>query len=122
MPFQMVAAAFFALRFNANIALSVALVWFSNPLTMPPIFYAEYLLGAWILDIPYASFHYELTLSWFKDKLYVIVLPMYVGAILVGLVLSASSYHFIHWIWKRSALKKWQKRLEDRASKKNNTL
>ena len=116
-PFQMVIAAFFALRFNANLPLSVALVWFSNPVTMPPIFYAEYLLGAWILDMPAYPFEFQLSFSWIKDKLFQIGLPMFLGAIITGAVLSAFSYYLIHWAWKKNALKKWHKRREERAAR-----
>lgn len=117
MPFQMVVAAFFALRFNANLPLSVGLVWFSNPLTMPPIFYAEYLLGAWILDIQPSTFEYQLSFTWIKDKLFEIGLPMYLGALISGVLLSAFSYYFIHWIWKKNALNKWEKRRVERAER-----
>ena len=49
-PFQMLLAAPSAVIFSANLPLSVALVWMTNPLTMPAIFYACYQLGAWLLD------------------------------------------------------------------------
>jgi uncharacterized protein (DUF2062 family) len=38
-PGQMVIAAIIALYFRANLPISVALVWITNPLTMPPMFY-----------------------------------------------------------------------------------
>lgn len=114
MPFQMVAAAFCAMRFKANLPLSVALVWFSNPLTMPPIFYAEYLIGAWLLDIPASAFEYELSIHWLKERIYEIGLPMYFGSFITGIVLSVSGYYLIDWIWRKNTAKKWTKRIEER--------
>lgn len=55
MPFQMLAAAFFAIWFNANLPLSVVLVWISNPVTMPPMFYFNYKIGAWAWTVPYSA-------------------------------------------------------------------
>ena len=52
MPFQMLIAAPVAIIFSANLPISVALVWISNPITMPFIFYAGYELGSMILDTP----------------------------------------------------------------------
>ena len=114
MPFQMVVAAFCAIRFKANLPLSVAIVWFSNPLTMPPIFYAEYLIGAWILDIPISSFEYELSIHWLKERIYEIGLPMYFGAFITGTVLSIIGYYLIDWIWRKNIINKWKKRIENR--------
>jgi uncharacterized protein (DUF2062 family) len=42
---------------------------------------------------------------------------MYLGAVLSGAVLSITSYHLIHWAWKKSALKKWEKRCQERAAR-----
>jgi uncharacterized protein (DUF2062 family) len=114
MPFQMVVAAFCAMRFKANLALSIAIVWISNPLTMPPIFYAEYLLGAWILDIPTSPFEYELSISWLKDKLFEIGIPMYLGSFISGIALSLIGYYSIIWMWRINIINKWKKRSEAR--------
>tara|TARA_R110002049_G_scaffold15383_7_gene62991 strand:- start:1235 stop:1771 length:537 start_codon:yes stop_codon:yes gene_type:complete len=114
MPFQMVAAAFCAMRFKANLALSVALVWISNPLTMPPIFYAEYLLGSWILDMPITHFNDELSLGWIKDRVYEIGLPMYFGSFVTGLTLSLVGYYSINWLWRINIANKWKKRRAER--------
>jgi len=111
MPFQMIAAAFCSLKFKANLPLSLALVWISNPITMPPMFYAEYVLGAWLLDIPASSFEYELSFSWLKEKLYEIGIPMYFGSFVAGCTASVAGYFIINTLWKRSILKKWRQRV-----------
>jgi uncharacterized protein len=118
MPFQMVAAALCALRFNANLPLSLALVWISNPLTMPPMFYAEYLLGSWLLDMPASSFEYELSISWLKEKLYEVGIPMYFGSVVAGTALSIFGYFTIGTIWKRATIKKWRHRVAARKGRK----
>jgi hypothetical protein len=110
MPFQMVAAALFALWLNANLPLSVAIVWFSNPITMPPIFYFEYLVGAWILDMPTVAFENEFSVEWLKDKLYEIGVPLYLGAVVCGIVLSTIGAFTVSFLWKRNALKRWKAR------------
>ena len=54
-PSQMLLAALIAIVTRVNLPLSVALVWITNPITIPPMFYASYRLGAWILGIDAAD-------------------------------------------------------------------
>ena len=114
MPFQMVVAALMAVRLNANLPLSVSLVWFSNPVTMPPIFYFEYLIGAWLLDMPAKALEYELSIQWISSKLYEVGFPMMLGAVLFGAFLSATGYFLIKEVWRRSVLRKWRIRQASR--------
>lgn len=109
-PLQMLAAAFFAIWCNANLPLSVCIVWFSNPLTMPPIFYFEYLVGAWLMDMPPVGFEYELSLAWLEEKLYQIGLPLLLGSVICGAILASAGYLSIAYLWRRSVLKRWNKR------------
>ena len=117
MPMQMVAAAFFAMWLNANLPLSVGLVWFSNPVTMPPIFYFEYLVGAWLLDMPAVGFEYELTLEWIESKLYQVGVPLLLGSVFCGLILSFIGYCSIAFLWRRSVIKRWKNRRFNRKPK-----
>ena len=110
MPFQMVAAAFVAIWLNANLPLSVGIVWFSNPLTMPPIFYFEYLVGAWVLDMPAMDFEYELSFEWLAEKIFDIGPPLYLGALICGAILSTSGYLLLNYLWRRATLKRWRQR------------
>ncbi len=49
MPFQMVIAAFLAIMIRANLPISVAVCWISNPFTLVPITYFTYYIGNWVL-------------------------------------------------------------------------
>ncbi|WP_114822727.1 DUF2062 domain-containing protein, partial [Vibrio cholerae] len=61
LPSQMIMAAGLAIVLGVNLPLSIALVWITNPITMPVIFYFTYKLGAWLMGTPAQSFHFELT-------------------------------------------------------------
>ena len=50
LPGQMIIAAALAANLRANLPISVCLVWVSNPITMAPIFYFCYKIGALVLD------------------------------------------------------------------------
>ncbi|MBJ6137616.1 DUF2062 domain-containing protein [Marinobacter litoralis] len=110
MPFQMVAAAFFAIWFNANLPLSVALVWISNPLTMPPIFYFNYKVGAWILDRPVLPFEFHANWHWVSDRLFEIGIPLYLGSLLLATISACIAYLAVQYLWRRKVRSDWQLR------------
>lgn len=110
MPFQMVAAGFFAIWFNANLPLSVALVWISNPLTMPPMFYFNYKVGAWLLGRPVLDFKFHLSWHWLSERLIDIGVPLYVGSVVLGVLSACISYLIIQFLWRRKVRSDWRKR------------
>ena len=63
-PMQMVVAALLAILIRANLAVSIGLVWISNPLTMPPIFFFTYSLVMWHSEL---SIYNELGTQLFLD-------------------------------------------------------
>ena len=110
MPFQMVAAAFFAIWFNANLPISVALVWISNPVTMPPMFYFNYLIGALVLNRPTIDYEFELSWRWLSDKLVEVGIPLYVGSLVCAIVFSVVCYAVVQFLWKNKVRKNWHNR------------
>jgi uncharacterized protein (DUF2062 family) len=110
LPFQMVIAAFIAFYANANVPISVGLVWISNPLTIPPLFYGTYVFGTWLLDSPVREFSIELSLDWVMTELNALWKPLFVGSITVGLVLGVLGYFGIHIAWRMHVMSNWKKR------------
>ncbi|MDV2079090.1 DUF2062 domain-containing protein [Marinobacter xestospongiae] len=116
MPLQMVAAAFCAIWMNANLPLSVALVWISNPLTMPPMFYFNYKVGAWLLDRPVLDFEFQLSAEWLSERLVDIGIPLYFGSVVVATVSSVLCYLAIQYLWRRRVRISWRQRQLERSS------
>lgn len=110
LPFQMGIAAFLAFYVNANLPISIGLVWISNPVTIPPIFYTTYLLGAQLLNTDPVDFTIELSLEWVLNNLADFWAPLFVGSMTAGIVLSVLAYFAIHLVWRRHVGKAWERR------------
>jgi len=110
MPFQMVLAAFLAMFFSVNLPISVSLVWISNPITMPPLFYGAYRLGAFVLQQPLLDFHFKLSYQWIINAFETIAPPLFVGCLIIGLLCAFIGYWGSILVWRYSAIQKWKKR------------
>ncbi|WP_290610685.1 DUF2062 domain-containing protein [Arsukibacterium sp. UBA3155] len=105
MPFQMLAAAATAIPLRVNMPLTMALVWTSNPLTMPIMFYLSYLIGAVVLAQPLEPFAFEASLEWLSHSLHTIGKPFLLGSVLMAITASISGYFMIDWLWRLSVKK-----------------
>lgn len=91
-PMQMVAASIFAIILRGNILISVALVWITNPLTIPPIFYACYKLGAWILGVEIVG-DFDFSLEYITNTIAIIWQPLVLGSLIVSTTSSFIGYY-----------------------------
>jgi uncharacterized protein (DUF2062 family) len=103
MPMQMAFTVFLALFFRFNVPIAVAMCWITNPFTMPPIYYIEYLTGSYLLGIEPQSV--EITLEWFTNNISKIFVPLYFGALFYSIVGSITGYFLVNWLWKLSVKK-----------------
>ena len=101
MPMQMLAvmATTPFLRFNVPIAISM--VWLSNPFTMPPMYYMEYLTGNFLLGREGID-DIELTVEWFSANIGDIFVPLYVGTAFYSIVVTGFIYVLLNRLWIRS--------------------
>ncbi|MFI4938129.1 MAG: DUF2062 domain-containing protein [Candidatus Berkiellales bacterium] len=115
-PGHMLTATFLSIIFQANLPLAVILVWVSNPLTIPPMFYFGYKLGTIILRIPPQHFHLELTLRWIKQEFNTVGLPLLVGSLVCGIVLAILGNIAVRLFWRWNVIQAWNKRQKRRKS------
>jgi hypothetical protein len=104
-PFQMVLAAATAIVFRVNLPISATLVWLTNPLTMPPIFYGSYLVGTLVLNQPEQHFAFELNWAWFEQSIETIGPAFLVGSLVCASIASLIGYFGIDILWRRSVVK-----------------
>ncbi|OIO69799.1 MAG: DUF2062 domain-containing protein [Zetaproteobacteria bacterium CG12_big_fil_rev_8_21_14_0_65_55_1124] len=110
-PFQMVLAAVLAVFFHVNIPISVALVWLTNPLTMPSVFYFCYEVGQWMLGMPDAEdFHFEANWQWMINLFSHSWQPFLLGCLVCGLVFGIVGYVAVHVLWRSHVTFRWRNR------------
>ena len=100
MPLQMLAAAATAMVVRVNLPLSVVLVWITNPFTMPPIFYINYLIGTWLLNTPDMDIEFEVSMKWITTSMDQIWEPLYIGSVVSGIILGAVGYIAMRVLWR----------------------
>lgn len=112
-PFQMVLGAGAAIFFRANLPLSVVVVWITNPLTIPPMFYGAYKVGAFLMGVKLQHFDMELSIEWVKQEMLLIWEPFLLGCFVVALVSSLIGYFGIQIAWRCMVIQRWRMRHGD---------
>lgn len=110
-PFQMVGSALGAIVFRANLPIAVVLVWITNPVTMPPIFYFCYRFGAWLLQTRPREVEFEMSLAWFSTELLRVWQPLLLGSVLVAIVASLIGYYGVRELWRWHVLRDRERRV-----------
>lgn len=112
-PFQMILAAGGAILFRVNLPLSVALVWVTNPVTIPPVFFFAYLVGVAVTGQSADVSHFNFNLEWLSNGgLNTIWEPFLVGCLICGIVSAIAGYAVIRGLWRLHAVRQWEARKE----------
>ncbi|NQY24783.1 MAG: DUF2062 domain-containing protein [Campylobacteraceae bacterium] len=96
MPFQMLLVTLLAIILNVNLPIPLVLIWISNPITMPFIYYFEYELGNILLNNQNAI---EFSLDTMHENLSQIASSLYVGAFVVCCFVSILSVVVLNFLW-----------------------
>ncbi|MAZ45554.1 MAG: ATP-binding protein [Gammaproteobacteria bacterium] len=117
-PSQMVIAAPLSIIFRCNLPLAIAWVWISNPITVTPIYYFCYQLGAWLLNRELEVTSIEITWQWFTTTLSDIAYPLLTGSLICGWVAGITGFIVVRMMWRLKTIKRWRQR-QSRDSLKN---
>ena len=99
-PGQMLLAACVAFLWRANLPISIAAVWITNPFTMVPIFYLNLLIGRRIIDL----------INMHESAYSPLWQPLLVGSLLVGFILALLAYFAVLWLWRVYVRNIWRQR------------
>ena len=98
MPMQMLAVLAMTPLIKFNVPIAISMVWLSNPLTMPFMYYMEYQTGNFLLGKEGIE-EIEITLNWFSTNWDEIIIPLYIGTIPYSLGVSSLIYLIINRLW-----------------------
>lgn len=89
-PGHMIMAALLSIAFQANLPIAVAMVWVSNPFTIPPMFYFAYRVGTHVLERtnPTTVFHFPENYAEFIHDFNYFAFPILIGSLICGTLLA----------------------------------
>lgn len=117
-PSQMIVAAVIAIAARCNLPIAVGLVWITNPLTIAPMFYFAYRLGAWLLNMEQETEAIELSVTWIWENFGVIGWPLLFGSLVCGWVAGVTGFVVTRVLWRFHIVKRWKARREKRRIRK----
>ncbi len=118
LPGQMVIAALLAILVRCNLPLSVSLIWVTNPVTMPAVFYLAYRVGALLIEVPVQSVRFQLSWDWVSGTLVNIWQPFLLGCLICGLFFGSLGYFVISMLWRWRVATRWKIRQHERRVRK----
>jgi uncharacterized protein len=97
-PLQMVLATISGIYFRVNIPISVGLVWITNPITIPPMYYGAYRLGLFVLG--QSPQNVQMNVDYILDSFAVIWQPFLLGCFIIGSMSAVVSYFIVRLLWR----------------------
>ncbi|HHQ40957.1 MAG TPA: DUF2062 domain-containing protein [Chromatiales bacterium] len=110
-PFQMVLAAAAAIALRVNLPIAVVTVWVTNPVTMPPLFYLAYKVGAMLLGTRIDHVSFELSWHWLTEELRLVWQPFLLGCLVMGTASAAGGYAAARGLWRWWVVRRHRRRL-----------
>lgn len=96
-------AVLLALLLGCNLPIAALAVWFNSPMTMLPVFYAEYRLGAFLLGTPSRPWPESVSWVWLQGEIAGIWKPLLLGSVLAALATASAVYMITNALWRWSA-------------------
>ena len=110
----MLVAAALAITVRGNMPIAVSLVWLTNPITMPAVFFCTYQAGAWLMNVPARTLPDSLTWEWISGELSTMWQPFLLGSVVCGLLLGILAYFTVMLYWRWWVARQWARRKKNR--------
>ena len=118
LPGQMLVAVFVAIRLGANVPLAFSLIFVTNPLTMPVVYLAAYLMGSWLLGMPVIDVSSINWLDVTSPELLKIWPPFLLGCLVLGALAAFFGYFIADGLWRMRLAQRISERAERRKDRR----
>ncbi|MDD5394167.1 MAG: DUF2062 domain-containing protein [Thiothrix sp.] len=99
-PFHVLLVALLVVLFRTNLPIALVTVFINNPLTMGPMYYADYKLGVLLLQSPAKHFKFEASLHWLTHGFLPLWKPLMTGAFSLAFVSAIIGFYGLHLVWR----------------------
>ena len=110
LPGHMIFAGIAAVWLRVNLPVAVVATLITNPLTIGPLLYLDYRVGAYLLGMVPQPLDIEWTMDWFRTRLGDVWKPMLVGSLVVAPVGALLGYGLLNLFWRVSTGLRFRRR------------
>lgn len=118
-PGQLLIVAALALLVRCNLPIAMALVFISNPITVPPLTLLCYRVGSFLVGSAGDTPKFQFTWDWLTGPGLHLLPTLLAGSLIVGLGSGLLGYLAIRWLWRWHAVARWQQRKAARDATRN---
>jgi len=115
-PGHLLVAVLGSLVLRCNIPVAALTTFISNPVTIGPIYYFTFRVGAKLLGIEPGPFDIELSVDWLTSTFLSIWQPLLLGCLLVGTIAALIAYVMLDVVWRSSLADYKARKKNDRYS------
>lgn len=121
MGLQMLLACFLILFFPGNLPIALAACWITNPLTAAPIYYMEYKVGKWLIDLFGVSASETIGDVSHIAGIYDVAGAMWAGSVIIGITSAILGYALTYGLFYLERKVRFEKLLHFRKLREVNT-
>ncbi len=99
---HMLAAVLGALALRINMPVAALATLIINPVTIGPVYYFSYRVGAFLLSIEPGPIEIEMSFEWLTNTFVSVWQPLLLGSVLVGAITAMLGYVGLALVWRAS--------------------
>jgi uncharacterized protein (DUF2062 family) len=125
-PFQAISAMLLAIALRVNLPVAAFTTFYTNPLTILPLYAVAYKLGAWASGVSgadvdaklsFPEVHWDNWASVLWDWFTAMGEPILIGLPLLAIILSVAGYFAVRVAWRLAVVLKWRARNKRRETR-----
>lgn len=110
LPIHLLLAAALALALRLNVPAAIMGTFFSNPLTIVPLYVFAYWLGCSLLGVHAGRLHFDMSWSWLSTGLLPVWKPFLLGCLVMGILTAIVGYVLLAGMWHLGLVLKYHER------------